>query len=397
MNLRRLALGLAALLGASLALFLGVAFRADLGTPVAPRVVLASPAPPPPEVRVPEAPLEPTEEEIVVVTLPRPNRGIGTSLAQVQRAGWPVSDERLRLTVAPWDDLPPVPDPDLIDDLRFVLDILGTRPADSAEVLARISPALAMSGLHWEAEWRQRDVLRGLAPGPADRLFARERRLAEAILSTAAPESPESRGAAMWLMQCDMAEAPVGEREQAVWESVVRNFEHDPPGARFFIEQFVGSPDIQLEDHTVFAGKVQGHPAIADLMLRDALRDGDDAWARYWWAELQNSSVYPEGASMGYWGAVLENRDQLAGFVNARLDQPALTWQDGLRRSAVRCDDRGEGTPLSARIHFRQGAWQALELDQPGAFADCLLSGADPLPREGQRAQLVVIRAEVGE
>jgi hypothetical protein len=378
----------------ALAVLLGWLFWPSSGTPstaVPLEISTAAPTPPP----LTAATRVPTEGlEVVLATLPDPDDDLGRGIVAW---GPPMLQDKTFRRFRPvterdhgFGGIPPLEGTDFRDRLRGWMDVAGLQPADAPELLVALSPKLAAEGLEWESELRLRDVQRGIAPDDASAVFARERRLAHALVD-GAKGTAEADTAQRYLVWIDAAEAEESERGQVMWDGATALMADGIPGASFMATGFLDSPPrISLKDHGVMAGSCGSGCSvdIADLMLRDAMSRGDRDWTAYWWACLQNASVAPGAENAEYWAWVAENRAELAGGVSAQLGT-AETWQDGLRMAAVLCAEGHEGAAFEASIRF-DGTWTATESTLETAYTSCVLERASPSPSVAQRAKLIV-------
>ncbi len=348
-------------------------------------------------------PTEATSEIVrVVATLPSAKGDVGRPFSEVLglRSN---GDERIRLGLArPGADRPPS-DWSFSDNLHTGFDLLGIRPADSAEFLTSVSPTLAYDFLRMEGNWREDSERRRVAPADIDELYEEQRMLAEAIIAGSSPGSYEGRWARWSLLEAKVAATPQPERAQLIWDGAFELAEEASLGS-FAVSVAIDSqpipPAIQAHHHEVAAAVIGSkwggfvtRLKISDYMLRDALRDGDQEWTGYWWSHVENTLPLPDGVWEGWEATALEVQAQLAGAVLAELDA-AQTWQDGLRRAAVMCHlNNGPGTALDLQIEQADGAWRPLgaTLEAEQSYADCVLAQAIPLPPQGQRAHLIVL------
>ncbi len=335
-------------------------------------------APAPPNLAFPE-PAGADEVVDVVATLPDVEGRIGPSLKEIRGVERWESD----LSAVDWDEA------DLEDTIRVLLDEIGARPADMAEQLVFIHPELAGYAMGMEQTWAYRDRLRGIQVSPAER--TRASALARALIARA-PSTFQAAEARAILMRMDLVAANAEEREQILWESIVANLRGEAnTGLTGYMDRYIVSPEMDLEDHALFASLYPTFPPqYSDLFLRDALRKKEEQWVRFWWTHLRSGGNHPSGKESEYHPLLLENRARLAGAVGAILGEVS-NWEDGLRRASVQCAEEETAVALDVQIVFQGGAWQPLGMESGGAFAECIYTAASPVPLDGQRAHLTVI------
>ena len=319
----------------------------------------------------------------VVATLPDAHGAVGASLWR-RHGIKPVSDDEISLGLGRAGSPRTPPDWEFTDGVHWFYDSIGFRPANHAELIAQIDPELAHAFLYQESNWRERDALRGLGPSDPVASYADQLRLADAL---------GDRGR-FYRLEAEVAATPEAERSQMLWDRSLELMAEGGFGWFGFAmatDMLVDLPEVNSHHHEIIAAHLAtsryNHTTAtaSDLMLRVALRDGDDAWAAFWWAQLQLCLPIPEGTHAGWTDVLQTNQDELAGVALARVG-PASTWEDGLRRAAVMCP---YGEPLEAQIEVHGGAWTTR---QSHPFLECVLRTAEPLAPAGQRAQLVVVQ-----
>lgn len=331
---------------------------------------------------------------LVSVLLPDADGKLGGGAWRSAVDGDPLDDERLALGLTDHDRA--VPPLDHRDAVRAAYRAAGVRPADHADWLARTSPQLAYDFMLQAAEWRRRDVLRGVEAPSLSSRYDDERVLAAAIVAHATTDSIEARAARFVLLQAAVADLPEPDRPEHLWRSLLRmigSAEADNFAWSMVRRNLSELPSVEPAGHDVLADMADRRGGllaaqISDLALRAALRDGDVARVGFWWRRLRQARPLPRGVSTLHAERLADNERDLSGAVLARIGA-ASRWDDGLRRAAVVCLPHAH--PLDVHLVGTGDGWESPT--KPDGYLACTLSEASPPPPAGQRARLLVRQA----